>query len=141
MSSAGNVEMKAPYQMALQGSSALDPPEHIISDDTVAHSITYSNVLNGNVCPSRGCCSDAVNKNIIAALLKVNSMQTSCCYLVAKSCLTLLQPHGLQPIRLLCSWNFPDKNIGVSVHFLLQGIFLPRDQSQVSCIAGRFFTV
>ena len=34
-----------------------------------------------------------------------------------------LQPHGLQPTRLLCQWDFPDKNIGVGCHFLLQGIF------------------
>ena len=26
--------------------------------------------------------------------------------------------------RLLCPWNFPDKNTGVRCHFLLQGIFL-----------------
>ena len=31
--------------------------------------------------------------------------------------------HGLQPVRLLCLWNFPSKNTGVSCHFLLQGIF------------------
>ena len=35
-----------------------------------------------------------------------------------------LQPHGLQPTRLLCPWNFPGKNIGVGCHSLLQGIFL-----------------
>ena len=26
--------------------------------------------------------------------------------------------------RLLCPWDFPDKNIGVGCHFLLQGMFL-----------------
>ena len=30
-----------------------------------------------------------------------------------------LQPHGLQPARLLCSWNSPGKITGVSCHFLL----------------------
>ena len=35
-----------------------------------------------------------------------------------------LQPHGLQPARLLCPWNFPGKNTGVHCHSLLQGIFL-----------------
>ena len=35
-----------------------------------------------------------------------------------------LQPHGLQPTRLLCPWNFPGKNTGVVCHFHLQGIFL-----------------
>ena len=35
-----------------------------------------------------------------------------------------LQPHELQPSRLLGSWNFPGKYTGVGCHFLLQGIFL-----------------
>ena len=35
--------------------------------------------------------------------------------LVAK----LLWPHGLQPARLLCSWDSPGKNTGVGCHFLL----------------------
>ena len=35
-----------------------------------------------------------------------------------------LWPHGLQLARLLCSQNFPGKNIGMGCHFLLlQGIF------------------
>ena len=47
-----------------------------------------------------------------------------CCCLVAKSYLTLSQPHGLWPTKLLCPWDFPYKNTGVGCHFLLQGIFL-----------------
>ena len=35
-----------------------------------------------------------------------------------------LWPHGLQPTRLLCSWDSPGKNTGVGCHFLLQGVFL-----------------
>ena len=35
-----------------------------------------------------------------------------------------LQPHGLQPTRLLCPWNSPGKNTGVGCCSLLQGIFL-----------------
>ena len=35
-----------------------------------------------------------------------------------------LWPHGLQPARLLCPWDFLGKNTGVSYRFLLQGIFL-----------------
>ena len=42
---------------------------------------------------------------------------------VIKACPTL-GPHGLEPTRLLCPWNFPSKNTGVGCHFLLQGIFL-----------------
>ena len=34
-----------------------------------------------------------------------------------------LQLCGLQPSRLLCPWNSPGKNTGVSGHSLLQGIF------------------
>ena len=34
-----------------------------------------------------------------------------------------LQPHGLQPTRLLCPWDSPGKNSGVGCHCLLQGIF------------------
>ena len=34
-----------------------------------------------------------------------------------------LRPHGWQPKRLLCPWDFPGKNTGVGCHFLLQEIF------------------
>ena len=30
-----------------------------------------------------------------------------------------LQPHGLQPTRLLCPWDFPGKSAGVGCHCLL----------------------
>ena len=35
-----------------------------------------------------------------------------------------LQPHGLQPARLLCPWDSPSRNTERGCHFLLQGIFL-----------------
>ena len=31
-----------------------------------------------------------------------------------------LRPHGLQPTRLLCPWDFPGKSTGVGCHCLLQ---------------------
>ena len=31
----------------------------------------------------------------------------------------LLQPHGLEPARLLCPWDSPGKKTGVGCHFLL----------------------
>ena len=34
-----------------------------------------------------------------------------------------LRPHGLQPARLFCPWDFPGKNTGMGYHSLLQGIF------------------
>ena len=44
----------------------------------------------------------------------------------------LLGPHRLEPTRLLCSWGFSGKNIGVGCHFLLQGIF--PTQGSNSCL-------
>ena len=37
-----------------------------------------------------------------------------------------LQPHGLQPIRLLYPWDIPGRNTRVGCHFLFQGIFLTK---------------
>ena len=55
-----------------------------------------------------------------------------------------LRPHGLQPTRLLCPWDFPVKNTGVGCHFLLQGdLSNPgiKHASLVSpALAGGFFT-
>ena len=38
-----------------------------------------------------------------------------------------LQPHGLEPTRLLCPWDFSGKNTGIGCHFLLQGLFLTQE--------------
>ena len=57
---------------------------------------------------------------------------------VCKSCSVVsnsLWPHGLYS-----PWNSLGQNTGVGSLSPLQGIFQPRDQTQVSCIAGRFFT-
>ena len=43
--------------------------------------------------------------------------------LVASVVSDSLQPHGLQPTRLLSPWNSPGKNTGVGCHVLLQGNF------------------
>ena len=60
------------------------------------------------------------------------------------SCLVVsdsFRPHGLQPTRLLCAWDFLGQNTGVGSHSLLPGeSSQPRDRTHVSCIAGRFFT-
>ena len=43
--------------------------------------------------------------------------------LVSVSCSVVsnpLRPHGLQPTRLLCSWDSPGKNTGAGSHSLLQ---------------------
>ena len=46
--------------------------------------------------------------------------------------------------KLLCLWDFLDKNTGVGCHFFLQGIFLTQELNLLSCVAGsllhhRFF--
>ena len=40
-----------------------------------------------------------------------------------------LRPHGLQPIKLLSTWDFPRKSAGVDCHFLLQGSFLTQESN------------
>ena len=52
-----------------------------------------------------------------------SSGATHCGCLVTESCLTLLQPHGLQSTRLLCPCDFPGKNTGIGCHLFLQWIF------------------
>ena len=46
----------------------------------------------------------------------------SCCFLLSHSSESnSLQPNGLEPTRLLCSWDFPGKNTRVGCYSLLQG--------------------
>ena len=53
-------------------------------------------------------------------------------------------PLGLQPARLLCSWDFSGKNTGVDCHFLLQGILLTQGLNphlpSLMALGGTFFT-
>ena len=54
---------------------------------------------------------------------------------------TLCDP--LWPARLLCAWDSPDRNTGVSCHALIQGIFVTQGSNfsllHVPCIAEIFF--
>ena len=55
---------------------------------------------------------------------KEHLLWTSCsCCLVASVVSNSLRPRGLQPARLLCPWDSPDKNTGVGCHSHLQQIF------------------
>ena len=47
---------------------------------------------------------------------------------------------SLQPHELYSPWNSPGQNTGVGSLSLFQGIFPTQGQTQVSHIAGRFFT-
>ena len=54
-----------------------------------------------------------------------------CCMFSPSVASNSLRPHGLQPSRLLCPWNFAGKNTGADCHFLLQGV-LPAQGSDAS---------
>ena len=47
----------------------------------------------------------------------------------------LSRPHGLQPIRISCSWDFLGKNTGVDFYFILQGIFQTQGSKPCYCIS------
>ena len=70
------------------------------------------------ICILQGGCNGA-----LGATFKRGEADEMVVAVVAKSCLTLLQPHGLKPTRLLCPGDFPGKNTGVGCHFLLQRVF------------------
>ena len=58
-------------------------------------------------------------------------------YLCAQSCPTFCDPMDCSHTRLLCPWNFPDKNTGVGCHFLFQWIFPTQGSNLhlfISCI-------
>ena len=55
------------------------------------------------------------------------------CLVSVKS--NFLRPHGLQPFRFLCPWDYPGQNTGMGYHPFSRGSSYPRDWTQVSCIA------
>ena len=76
---------------------------------------------------------------LLASCLWSPSVCMLSCSVVSDS----LGPHGLQPTRLLCPWNFPGKNTGAGYHFV-QGIFPTQELNPLSpaslVLADRFFT-
>ena len=57
---------------------------------------------------------------------------------VTPSC---LRPHGPEPCRLLCPWDFPGKNTGVGSHSLLQEIFPAQGSNWMfDALVDGFFT-
>ena len=57
--------------------------------------------------------------------------------IVAQSCPTLCNPMDCSPPGFSVHGDSSGRNTGVGCHTLLQGIFQPRNQTPVSCIAGR----
>ena len=72
---------------------------------------------------------------------KVTWMSLCCARLSHSVVSDSLWPHWLQPASLLCSWDSSGKNTGVGCPAFLQGIFPTQGWTQVSWIAGQFFTI
>ena len=74
--------------------------------------------------PTQGCHPLATARphpfpGCVEPYLEISTLRNKClraCSVMSNS----LWPHGLQPIRLLCPWDFPAKNTGVGCHFLHQ---------------------
>ena len=62
-------------------------------------------------------------ETVTAGMALTNTVISVTVCSVTQSWLTLCDPCGLCPARLLCPWDFPGHNTGVGCHFLLQGIF------------------
>ena len=63
-----------------------------------------------------------------------------CCCLVAKSIQILLQTHGLSPPSSSVHGTFQARILEWVAISFSRGSSQPRDQTPVSCLAGRFFT-
>ena len=74
-------------------------------------------------------------------LIKLHRNLNTYLCLVAQSCLTLCDPMDCSLPGSSVHEDSPGKNTGVGCHALLQGSSQPRDWTQVSCIAGRIFTI
>ena len=72
-----------------------------------------------------------------------NIFNLSCAVLclVAQSCLILSNPMDCSLPGSSVHGDSPGKNTRIGCHALLQGSSQPRDETWVSCIAGRLFTV
>ena len=69
-------------------------------------------------------------------------IRSMCMYVwVNQSCPTLCDPMGCSPPGSSIHGDSPGKNTGVGYHLFFRGSSWPRDQTPVSCIVGRFFTV
>ena len=55
--------------------------------------------------------------------MKKQVVQDAACLLSRSVVSNSARPHGLQPTRLPCPWDFPSKNTGGGCHFLLQVVF------------------
>ena len=83
------------------------------------HGILQARILQCVAMPSFRGSSQSRDRTYVSCV-SCAGRQTLYHRVIAKSCPTL-RPHGLQPARVPCPWDFPGKNAGVDCHFLLQG--------------------
>ena len=89
--------------------------------------------------PAAGICETSLPVGILLGILA-----NCCCCLLAQSCLTLLQLHGLWPTRLLCPWEshgFSSQEYWSGLPFPPPGDLLDLGIEPLSpALAGVFFT-
>ena len=66
-------------------------------------------------------------------ILEINPLSVVCCQ-VASVVSDSVQPHGLQPTRLLHPWDFPRNSTGVGCHFLLQCMKVESESEVTQCL-------
>ena len=86
----------------------------------------------------------------IPRTIKIRTLLALCCFSLflcvcvcarAQSLISdSLQPHGLQPNKLLCPSSFPGKNAGVGSHSLSPGD-LPHPEIETGSSVDRFFPI
>ena len=102
------------------------------SINSLAFSFLYSPTLTSIMTTGK-----TIALTILYMLEKISilsSQRLPACVHVDSVMSSSLQPHGLQPARFLCPWDFSSKNMAVGCHSLLQGISRPRDWTHVSCM-------
>ena len=72
--------------------------------------------------------------------LKTASMETTCVMVVVSlNHVRLFETPRTVAFQSVCPWNFPGKNSGEGCYSFSRGSSWLRDQTHVTCVAGRFF--
>ena len=70
------------------------------------------------------CCTPRASRVRHSLVIEQQLLHKTTCLLSCSVMSNSLLPHGLQPAKFLCPWDFPVENTEVGYHFLLQGIYL-----------------
>ena len=88
----------------------------------------------------RECCQWVfcdLNSHSVTVTITALDLESVLC---TQSCLTLCKPMDCSLPGSSVHGDITGRNTGVGCHFLLRGSSQSRDRTQVSCIAGRFYT-